>query len=68
MSIRERADDDRNAVRLPLITIVQLLDDGEGGYELQLFSELGQKIIVPMTADAIKSLHGILLLSPPPRT
>jgi hypothetical protein len=61
---KRRAKDDRDAVRLPLCTIVQLIDDDDGDYELLLFSELGQKIIAPMTSDAINSLRGILPLSP----
>jgi hypothetical protein len=60
----DRSKEDKDAVRLPLCVLVQLNDDGEGGYELLLISELGQKIIAPVTADLIKSLHGILLMSP----
>jgi hypothetical protein len=44
---RDRVKDDRDAHRLPLCTLVQLNDDGEGGYELLLISELGQEIIAP---------------------
>jgi hypothetical protein len=62
---RDRSKEDRDAVRLPLCVLVQLNEDGEGGYELLLISELGQKIIAPVTADLIKSLHGMLSIYPP---
>jgi hypothetical protein len=64
---RDRSKEDRDAVRPPLCVLVQLNEDGEGGYELLLISELGQKIIAPVTADLIKSLHGILSINPPSR-
>jgi hypothetical protein len=61
---RDRSKEDRDAVRLPLCVHVQLNDDGEGVFELPLISELGQKIIAPVTADLIQSLRGILLIRP----
>jgi hypothetical protein len=64
---RDRVRDDRDSVRLPLCTLVQLFDDGEDGYELWLISELGQKIIAPVTGDLIKSLYDALLVNPPSR-